>query len=121
MVHTRRSKPQRSAVARKAPQRLIQVVSPVKAEQEKPVEGEAKAKTKTSVTAARNVVGFRPELAKRAIRQKPCFAAQIGVQRGRQGDGAICLLPVFKHCDQTAPNRKARAVEGMHKFRLAAA
>jgi hypothetical protein len=49
MVHTRRSKPQRSAVARKAPQRLIQVVSPVKAEQEKPVGGEAKAKTKTDV------------------------------------------------------------------------
>ena len=49
MVHTRRSKPQRSAVARKAPQRLIQVVSPVKAEQEKPAEDETKAKTKTEV------------------------------------------------------------------------
>ena len=51
MVLTRRSKPQRSAVARKAPQRLIQVVSPVKAEGEtKPaLVDEAKAKTKTDV------------------------------------------------------------------------
>ncbi len=49
MVHTRRSKPQRSAVARKAPQRLIQAVSPVKVEEEKPAEDEIMAKSKTDV------------------------------------------------------------------------
>src|SRR5690349_860068 len=46
-------------------------------------------------------------------------AAHIGLQRGRNSDGAVFLLIGFHHGDERAADRGARAVERMHETRLA--
>lgn len=60
------------------------------------------------------------DITRTALSSQAVCPTHIGLQRIRDQDGAVCLLVIFHHRDQSSPDGQARTVERVYQLRLAA-